>query len=143
MGEALTPMPPNNSADQVAEIRRLNAWNLRAQGKSYREIGAELGVSHVTAWKDVEAFHEAEANSIREEAKHHIAMALQRNDRVIAVLQPLAESGDLEAADRLDKFEKRRAALIGMDAPDRKEITGKDGERLNGPVIYVPAESDD
>lgn len=136
-------MPPNDSADQVAEIRRLKAWNLRAQGKSYREIGKDLGVSHVTAWKDVETFHQEESDSIREEAKHHIAMAVQRNDRIIAVLQPLAEQGDFEAMDRLDKFEKRRAALIGMDAPDRKEITGKDGERLNGPVIYVPAESDD
>ena len=136
-------MPPNNSSDQLAELRRLKAWNLRAQGKSYREIGVELGVSHVTAWHDVEAFQASESESIREEAKHHIAMAVQRNDRIIAVLLPMAEAGDMEAMDRLDKFEKRRAALIGMDAPDRKEITGKDGGPLTGPVIYVPPESDD
>lgn len=33
--------------------------------------------------------------------------------------------------------------VSGARAPSKQELTGKDGERLNGPVIYVPPESDD
>lgn len=33
--------------------------------------------------------------------------------------------------------------VSGARAPAKQELTGKDGERFNGPVIFVPPESDD
>lgn len=115
-------MPANNSAEAATEERRAKAWDLRVRGKTYREIGSELGVSHVTAWEDVKAIGDRIRSQTDESAEHHRAMQLQRLDKVISVLMPLVDVGDLDAMDRLDKFEKRRAALLGLDAPAKQEL---------------------
>lgn len=45
--------------------------------------------------------------------------------------QALQDDGPiLQSIDRLLKISERRAKLLGLDKPDKKEITGKDGEPL-------------
>lgn len=122
-------MPSNNSAEQATEIRRLKAWDLRVQGKTYREIGDALGVSHVTAWDDVKQVSERMRSELSESAEHHRSIQLQRLDKAISVLMPMLDDPDraLEAMDRLDKLEKRRAALLGLDSPAKQELSGPAG----------------
>jgi hypothetical protein len=115
-------MPANNADEVAIENRRAKAWDLRVKGKTYREIGLELGVSHVTAWEDVKFLGERIRSETDESVEQHRAMQVQRLDKVISVLMPKVEDGDFEAMDRLDKAEKRRAALLGLDAPAKQQI---------------------
>jgi hypothetical protein len=133
-------MAANDAAQQVAELRRLKAWDLRVQGKSYREIGEALQVSHVTAWDDVKIIVERLQAEQLESIDHHRRMQLTRLDKAISVIMPMLDDPGtaLEAIDRLDKLEKRRAALFGLDAPTKQELTGKDGAPL---IDANPAEA--
>jgi hypothetical protein len=136
-------MPANNSDEVATEDRRVKAWELRVRGKTYREIGAALGVSHVTAWEDVKFIGERSRAETNDSVEHHRAVELSRLDRQAAVLMPMVDAADpdtlrqalesgkdpklvlvqathaLEAIDRLDKLAKRRAALLGLDAPTK------------------------
>lgn len=118
----------NGSADEAAiEERRSKAWALRVNGRTYREIGEALSVSHVTAYNDIKAVMERTRSETNDTAEHHRELQLARLERLTAVLMPLAEDGSLEAIDRLDKLEKRRAALLGLDAPAKQEIAAAIG----------------
>jgi hypothetical protein len=120
-------MAGNTAEDDAIEDRRAKAWDLRVRGKTYREIGAALGVSGKTAHQDCHAVLDRIKTETDDKAEHHRELQLARLERLTAVLMPMAEGGDLDAMDRLDKLEKRRAALLGLDAPTRSELTGKDG----------------
>lgn len=134
-------MALNTAHEAAIEKRRAEAWDLRVRGHSYRSISQRLGISVGQAFADIKELFERTRSSVDERVEHHRAASLARVDKVVEVLMPLVEIGDLDAMDRLDRFEKRRAALLGLDAPAKQEVTGKDGGPLHGPVIYVPPES--
>jgi len=138
-------------AEAELEERRAKVVQLKVDGYSFREIGAKLGINEGTACRDYRAVIDrtkAEADETVDEARRE---SLARIARAIRVLMPMVDAGDeetvkrrlaagepaplviaqanaaLDAMDRLDKLEKRRAALLGLDAPTRSELTGKDG----------------
>ena len=152
--------------DRIA-ARRAEAIRLRVSGKTIRAIAKTLGISVSTAHADVRETMAEVAKAAREDAETEIATDLERLDNALdVVLQVLnrgamagTDEGDtpddvfdglteqqelkLKAVDRLVKLSEQRAKLLGLYAPTKQEVTGKDGGPLNGPVIYIPPESDD
>lgn len=119
------------------------ALDLRSEGKTYRQVAAELG-------KDVHWTHDAVNWAIREtfrEAAEYVRdLELMRLDQmysaVMAVLkarhftvsqgkiiymgdEPLKDDGPvLQAVDRLLKIQERRARYLGLDAEKKVSVSG-------------------
>ncbi len=151
-------------ADEArVETRRAEAMRLRIRGYNYREIASETGVSLRQAWLDVKAVLErttAEADESSNEARK---IELDRLDRAARAIETIVESGGcgaegtdpdevrLKAFDRLLKIQDQRAKLLGLYAPEKKELTGADGapiaidargallERIAGLAASAPA----
>lgn len=104
------------------EIRRGKVLDLQIGGKSYRQIAELLGVSLGTVASDMKALVERTKDENDDRAEREKMLSLIRSGKAIGVLMPLVEVGDFDAMDRLDKFEKRRAALLGLDAPVKQHL---------------------
>jgi DNA-binding CsgD family transcriptional regulator len=122
---------PLNSADEAAIAdRRAKAWDLRVQGKTYRAIGEELGVSSGTAFTDINAVLAEVNTETKEVAELHRQLELERAEKAYLVVSTLLENGDpklkLEAARTWVKISQRKAALLGLNAPTRvqAEVSG-------------------
>ncbi|RVT48393.1 hypothetical protein [Rubrivivax albus] len=124
-----------HSAATVQHLeRQAKALELRRAGLGYREIGAHLGVSHTSAHKMVSQAVEATWARISDATDELKALELSRLDAMLGAVWPAAHRGNLGAVDRALKIAERRARLLGLDAPARRELTGKGGLPL------VPAE---
>jgi hypothetical protein len=93
------------------------AVELRTQGRTYVQIAEQLEVSTSAAHKAVADYLEQTRAVSREAAEEVRRLELDRLDRVLAVVGPMAEGGDLQAVDRLLRIQERRASLLGLDAP--------------------------
>lgn len=96
------------------------AIELRAAGASYREIGAALGVTHVTARNWV--------LTAVDEVKYEQAETMRKVegtslDRLQRALWPQAIQGDAKAAQGVLRIMERRARLFGLDAPVKVDAT--------------------
>jgi uncharacterized protein (DUF1778 family) len=117
-------MAANDAEAQVIEARRLKAWEFRIKGHSYSEIGKLTGVSNYTAFHDVKAMLDKARAETSDTVEHHRALQLSRLDKATSVLMPMLDdpATALQAMDRLDKLERRRAELMGLDAPEKHEV---------------------
>ena len=103
------------------DLRELTALDLRLSGASYRQIGAELGVSHVQAFRDVQrVLHQI----VAEPASELRGQELARLDRLTLTHWPAAIKGDHRATAVVLQIMDRRIRLLGLDAPQRIDITG-------------------
>jgi len=120
-----------STAEQDAE-----ACRLRARGRTYEQIGADLHLSKSSAY---EAVQRALADTVREPADEVRQLELLRLDELhraaLGVMEathyvvdkgtvvqwegaPLVDDGPVLAAiDRLLRIQERRAKLLGLDAP--------------------------
>ena len=116
-------MGANNAQEQAAEERRAKAWELRVRGKTITAISKELGVSVSTAHKYIKQAVESFREDTRELVEQHRKAQLQRLDIAIERLMPMVDGADdklsLDAMDRLDKLERRRSQLLGLDEPEK------------------------
>lgn len=123
-------MALNASAEAVIADRRAKAWDLRVEGKSYREIGKALGVSQGTAFSDITSVLSQVNAETKETAAQHKQIELERLELATEVLIPIIRGDDkklaLDAVDRLTKVSRRKASLLGLDAPTRvtAEVSG-------------------
>lgn len=114
----------NTAESSAIDARREKAWDLRVNGHSLRSIAQQLEVSLGTAHNDIHAVLERTQSEANEDARRHMHLQLARLDKAIAVvMRRIEQDGDdaLEAIDKLDKLEKRKAALLGLDAPEKHE----------------------
>lgn len=121
--------------------RRDKALALRRAGATYAQIGMELGCERQVANR---LFHEALAAIPKENAEAVLKLELERLDRdlrrcegVLDNLETKAKSGNIQAAGALAailnsvrRIQERRAKYLGLDAPTKTEVTGKDGTPL-------------
>lgn len=115
--------------------RMIECLRLRQAGKSYREIGPELGISFTTAYNDVKRALEELREHCREEAILVRDIQVTRIDSMIDAIWQDALGGNLLAVDRVVKLEDQRARLIGTFAPAKQEIE----HNVPEPIRYVPA----
>lgn len=113
----------------AASIHEVEALRMRAEGKSFAEIGEALGltVSGVSRLLDraLDRVHE----DIKEAAHRHVADQLVKIDRAeefaARVVFGSSEEAEvkLKAIDRLVRLWERKSKLIGLDSPTRITAT--------------------
>lgn len=101
------------------EVRRQKAFELKRDGWTYREIAKRLGVSVAIIHRDINDLLDELTETTQELAKKERAAQLGRLDVVVKVLMPKVRKGDYDAIHRLERIEKRRAELLGLDAPTK------------------------
>ena len=111
--------------------RRLAAYTMRVKGgASYRDIARAQGVSLRTSYTDVQAVMDYFRKATFESVQDARQMATERLDIALFAVMPAVKRGDLKAISQMLRIEKRRAELLGLDAPTRLEHTGENG----GPI---------
>ena len=133
----------NEAAHLAAADRQAQALDLRRAGASVRDIGRALGVDHTTAKKYLDKAMADLQAAQNEKAEATRAVELDRLDRLHMAAWPLATGKDTDAdtrfkaIDRLVRIADRRAKLLGLDAPVKQELTGKDGGEIVTRVVVV------
>jgi hypothetical protein len=94
---------------------------LRSAGLSFREIARELKVAPATAYKAVARGLAAVNAGCSEQAQELRALEALRLDQMQAALWQQATDGDVRAIDRILRIMERRARLLGLDEPERRE----------------------
>jgi hypothetical protein len=121
--------------DRIA-ARRAEAIRLRVRGKTIREIAEALKIGVATAHDDVRTTMTEIAKDAEENVLAQRGTELLRLERALEIVEavltsaPTAEQGDelqLKALDRLMKIQDQRAKLLGLYAPEKRELTGSVG----------------
>ena len=108
--------------DPEVGARQAEALTLRATGMTYERISQELDYrAPSSAFRAVES---AVKKTLQEPADELRTLELARLDSLQSGLWDKAMGGNLKAVDRVLRIMARRAALLGLDAPIKKEITG-------------------
>lgn len=123
--------------------RRVKALELRKTGMTYAKIGEELGVSMQTANKDVKTALKDLADlglHLSVELRH---MELMRLDDALAKVYEVYEAVvdhevKLKAIDRLVRLSESRRKLLGLDEPQRMDVT-TGGEPMQKRIIIENA----
>ncbi|PPE69491.1 hypothetical protein C1702_11145 [Caldimonas thermodepolymerans] len=110
--------------------RRLQALELRKQGKNFEEIAAALGITKSAAWQLVDGALRDYNNAVKESVDELRQVTLLQLDDMLANWLPIARAGDDKAAGIVLKTLGERAKLMGLYAPTKTELTGKDGGPL-------------
>jgi hypothetical protein len=127
-----------NKADIIERQQR--TIELRKSGWSFRAIGARLGVTHVQSIYD---FRDAIADlnqSKLESTDDYRTLELERLDMLIKGLAPMAEVGNTNAVNSYIKVVEQRAKLLGLYAPEKKDINIKDLSKLTDDELRAIAE---
>jgi AcrR family transcriptional regulator len=117
-----------NSRSRDKLDRQTKVAEMRLAGfTSQRAIAQRLGVDKATISRD---FKELDAK-FQEIAAQDIVRAkgldLERIEALIDAIWAKAENGDTWSIDRIVKLLERKANMLGLDAPKKTEVTGKDG----------------
>ena len=108
--------------------RQREALELRKAGATFEAIAKRLGYRGPSgAYNAVMA---GLRKTLQEPADDLRKMELERLDALTLRSWSLASQGSLEAIDRILRIMARRAKLLGLDAPERKELSGPGG----GPI---------
>lgn len=127
------------SAQAIAAMKRKDdAIEKRLEGKSYAQIGEELGISRQAAHQLVMSAIDEEREQRAEKVEQLIAVSNMRLGKLMATYFTVAQGGDLAAFGAVMKLEERFAKLNGLDAASRTEITGANGAPLATGVFAVP-----
>ncbi|MDE0143044.1 MAG: helix-turn-helix domain-containing protein [Caldilineaceae bacterium] len=112
------------------EMRRDRAFELSQAGSSPSEIANELGVTHNTVLRYLEARREAEASKDSEEVELQLAMQVVRIQALIATLYRQVMEGDesLQTTIRIVQLMEKEAKLLGLDAPKQMQHSEPDGD---------------
>lgn len=111
-----------------AKVRAAKALEMRLEGRTFDEIAESLGYSgrsgaHAAVTASLKAI-------IREPAEALLKLNLERLDKMFTVAYLNAQAGDVNAIAACMRIMERQARLLGLDAPERKEVTGKGGRPL-------------
>lgn len=100
----------------LAAVRRRRAFELIAQGRTYRQVAAELGYSNPgTVHKIVaKAMSEYEI----EDVEFRLAVEIARLNRLQLSLWPKAEAGDVTAVKAIRDIILTRVKLLKLDETD-------------------------
>lgn len=131
------------------QARRLLVLEYRRQGGTYRQIAEtirqEIGEERLPkgwderyAYMDLKRELERVRSEVAETAEEVLSLEVKRLDEMLTRIYPVALGSDKvppdpRAIDRVLRIMERRSKLLGLDAPERKELLGKDG----GPIQVI------
>jgi hypothetical protein len=121
--------------DRIA-ARRAEAIRLRVRGKTIREIADALQIGVATAHDDVRTAMRETAKQAEDDVQAELGLELRRLERALDIVEKVLtggnsadpEDGDeltLKALDRLVKIQDQRAKLLGLYAPEKRDINAK------------------
>lgn len=119
------PKPGGKGEDARAAERRIKALTLYKAGMTTRQIGEQLGVSNVSAWKYIKKSLEELSKEQNDVAEHVRDLELRRLDDMLRAIWPKVIVGDLKAIDRVLSIQDRRARYLGLNAAEKKEHSGR------------------
>lgn len=106
----------------AAAERQRQALELRKAGVGFQAIADRLGYKdHSGAYRAVKT---ALKKTLQEPADEVRRVEVERLDAMLLGLWSSAKAGNLLAVDRVLRIMQRRADLLGLDAPQKREITG-------------------
>ena len=116
---------------EAQRLKDAQALELRKAGANYDQIAKQMGYANKSvAFKAVQRSM-ALAMAVRNvNVESLIEMENQRLDALQTALWSQAIKGQWLATDRLIKIMERRAAMNGLDAPKRSEISGPNGQAI-------------
>ena len=120
--------PPESKASKrriTARQRERQALELRMAGATYAKIAEALGISVAGAHGAVMRALKRLNEKVTEDAEEMRRLELERLDSLMLTLWPQAKRGNQGAIDRILRIMKRRAELLGLDAPARTDVTTK------------------
>ena len=109
------------------------------EGMKFDDIAAELGFSGRQGAYDAVS-RELKAIT-REPAEEVLRLDLERLDKMWGIHYLNAQAGDAMALSSCMRIMERRARLLGLDAPSKNEVTGKDGSPIAPPVFNISFEN--
>lgn len=115
--------------------RLISIIELRISGLTYEEIGRKLGVSRQRAHQLVMKAIAEQQRELDEDVKRLVHIELRRVEAIISQLWP--RRYDPRVADSILRAIERRAKLAGLDAPERRELSGPGGTPLGLEVRFV------
>lgn len=99
--------------EERAELKH-EAWDLRLRGRSYREIGTALNISHVTVQRWVQEVMDEKSLPLASEIRKQ---ELDRLTRYLDVLDHKIECGDVAAIALAVKVSESIRKMLGADLP--------------------------
>jgi hypothetical protein len=122
--------PTNNAARVRSLERQRQALELRRMGLGFEAIAAQLGIGKTQAHRLVVAGMADSRAQVAASADELRTEELSRLDGMLQGLWPRARKGEVSVVDRVLKIAERRAKLLGLDAPEKRELFGKGGTPL-------------
>jgi len=120
----------------TAAQRRDKALRLRIGGYKFQEIGDEFGITRQAAHGLVKTALKELNEKTMESAAELKRIQTEQLDTMTYAIWGQVLAGDLGAVAAMDRIQKRRAALEGMDAPKKLDHTSG-GEKM---PVTDPAE---
>jgi len=115
-----------------AHDRQLQALELRKSGVSYPAIADTLGYRGKQG--AFEAVKAALKKTLQEPADELLVLELERLDAMTLAIASQVRAGNFGAIDRNLRIMKRRAELLGLDAPTKTALTDPTGTKEYDPV---------
>ncbi len=103
------------------QARRVRSLDLRLAGASYRKIAAQLSITPSQAFTDVGKMLKDYASEPADQIRN---AEVARLDRLMLAHWGKAIQGHIEPTRLILEIMRRRAALLGLDAPRKVDITG-------------------
>jgi hypothetical protein len=144
---------PTNAERVLIAQRRARVLAMRTEQVPYADIAAELGITETVARNDYAAARKQAAAELTASVIEHRATELIKLDalereawRVLKTRHVTVQQGRvvrdddgatieddapvLQSIDRLERLMKRRAAVLGLDAPVRVEVSAEVDEQI-------------
>jgi hypothetical protein len=135
---------PNGQQAAVARDRERQAFELRKAGATYEQIAAKIQphedgrtVTPPAVMKMIRRVLCRLEKLTEEDAEQVRRLEIERLDAMLLGLWQKARAGHEGAVDRVLRVMQRRAELLGLDAPTKGEITGKDGGPIEAFVVRL------
>ncbi len=127
---------------EQTEIRKLKSFQLRLEGKSYREIGRLQDISEAQAHRDVAQVLQSTLDNNKEDIEQLRQIEVERLDNYLDSIDWKKNVGDYKAIELSLKIQDRRAKLLGLDAPTKVAPTNPDGKEPYTGLIVLPEEDE-
>lgn len=126
--QVLAPTDPRYAS--VIELRRNRVFDLHLKGYNARAIAEvwnsefpQYRVSFKTIASDIRVVLDALAEGMKLSALQYRVLSVERLNRVIRVLEPRVDDGELGAIDRYITAVKTQALIMGANAPTKVEVS--------------------
>ena len=99
---------------------------MRKQSYTYREIAQRLGVPVASAYRYVNDHWQEISDATDEVAELVRDLELEKLDRLERILSPKVDADNMDVSlrivDRLLRIQERRAKLLGLEAPQKRDV---------------------